>query len=320
VNLLTGTSDIDGGVLSVVNPETSLTTTGGLSLALGTDYTVTGSTFDLTAAGIDKFRDLPEGTSDTFVFDFGVTDTHATTSNTLSVTIEGASYAITRVGYYDTTGSGQPYEATPIVDAGLTAVRLFSLDPTSLAGVDAVVVYSSSSFSYVDQFPTPFGPFLQQFVADGGVAVFFDRTVTGATSFLPGFTGDEIIVQDFFGGGQTQLDFLNDTGQFAVGPGGTLNDMSLDGGNSSNHGYAFADTLGGLVGLHVIQTTNNPNEATTFGYHYGQGEMIYSTIPLDFWLSPPFPGSGNPTLEAHMEDYATNVMAWLASGADLPLA
>jgi hypothetical protein len=44
--------------------------------------------------------------------------------------------------------------------------------------------------------------------------------------------------------------------------------------------------------------------------------VVYSSIALDVYLS----GFGPASLPAAMDDYATNLLAWLKNGADFDLA
>ncbi|MCL6699680.1 VCBS domain-containing protein, partial [Sphingomonas sp. NSE70-1] len=93
-NLLSGAADVDAGTtLNVVNADTSVTTSDGRTLTLGTHYTVSGSTFALTSAGFALFNSMPAGDTDTLVFHFGVSDSITTTPNTLTVTVNGAAEA-----------------------------------------------------------------------------------------------------------------------------------------------------------------------------------------------------------------------------------
>jgi len=93
-DLLVGASDPDqGDALTIVNLGASLTTAGGRTLAQGSDYTLSGSTLALTAAGFAKFNGLSGTQSDEAVFHFGVSDSTATTADTLTLTINGANDA-----------------------------------------------------------------------------------------------------------------------------------------------------------------------------------------------------------------------------------
>jgi hypothetical protein len=93
-DLLTGATDPDQGtVLTVQNLDAAVTTAGGRALALGTDYTLNGSTLALTAVGFAKLNSLPGSQSDEVAFHFGVSDGLLTTPNTLSLIVTGANDA-----------------------------------------------------------------------------------------------------------------------------------------------------------------------------------------------------------------------------------
>ena len=126
-------------------------------------------------------------------------------------------------------------------------------------------------------------------------------------SILPG--GADIDIDRLFNPG-TQIEIEDDNGPIAQGPGGSLTDTSLDGGNFSDHGHADRDTL--PEGAIVLLTTGNPDEVVTFAYQYGSGWVIYSTIPLDHYLQD----SGTGQLNAAMEIYAENLLAWAAGLQD----
>lgn len=212
------------------------------------------------------------------------------------------------IGYYDmTVGEGVASDATPITNASVGAKKIVDLSSSELNSISSLVVYNESNSAYGAEFLAQLAT-LQGWVHDGGVLVLFDRYVDNAESILPGIAGADI--RRDFSGGDAALDFVNTAGKFAVGPGGTLNNASLDGGSSSNHGYTLLSSLAG-TGAVAIQTTNDATHITTFGYEYGAGTIVYSTIPLDYYI-------GNHSMPA-FDEFATNVMAWMGSGADLSL-
>ncbi len=91
------------------------------------------------------------------------------------------------------------------------------------------------------------------------------------------------------------------------GPGGTLDNSSLDGGTSSSHGYVDTTTLpaGGQVITHRPVAT----QGVTISYPYGAGTVIYSTIPLDYYLD----GSGPAFTQQNMvQVYTPNLIAAFA--------
>ena len=89
-DLLAGASDPNAGTtLTVQDLDSTVTTTGGRLLTLGADYTHSGTSLALTAAGFAKFDGLGAGQSDQAVFDFAVSDGLLKTANTLALTIQG---------------------------------------------------------------------------------------------------------------------------------------------------------------------------------------------------------------------------------------
>ena len=71
-NLLAGASDPDAGTqLSVSGLDTTVTTSRGRVLVLGTDYTLNGSTLNLTSQGFARFNSLAAAQSDQIVVHFG---------------------------------------------------------------------------------------------------------------------------------------------------------------------------------------------------------------------------------------------------------
>ena len=88
-DLLSSAADADADYLVVQNLGATVATSDGRNLALGTDYTLTGSTIALTSAGFAKFNSLSQGTSDTVVFGYDVTDFLASAHNTLTLTVNG---------------------------------------------------------------------------------------------------------------------------------------------------------------------------------------------------------------------------------------
>ena len=103
------------------------------------------------------------------------------------------------------------------------------------------------------------------------------------------------------------IDVLDDTTLVTDGPGGIVDNTTLDGGNLSDHGYSVAASLPGTAAL--ILTRADQTQIVTFGYQFGAGSVIYSTIPLDYYLD------GNAPLTFN-DIYAPNVKAYAASLVD----
>jgi hypothetical protein len=93
-NLLAGASDPDpGSILVIEDLAPTVTTAGGRTLTLGTDYTLSGATLALTTAGFGRFDSLGAGQTDQAVVGFRVSDGVLSTANVLTLTINGANDA-----------------------------------------------------------------------------------------------------------------------------------------------------------------------------------------------------------------------------------
>src|SRR5690606_22277533 len=90
---------------------------------------------------------------------------------------------------------------------------------------------NSSYYSYAN-----YKAKVEEFIAEGGVLVFHDRYVTGAANILPGDPGT------FVRRTGTDTTVISNDEIFTNGPGGQLNDTTLDGG-SAYHGYVRAETV-----------------------------------------------------------------------------
>src|SRR5262249_40522975 len=146
---------------------------------------------------------------------------------------------------------------------------------------------------------------IENAVHDGGkTLVIHDRFVDGAETILPGGAGFNI-VRNF--DDSLNINVLDDTTLVTHGPGGTVDTTTLDGcfgGGLSSHGFAFSDSLPGAAKR--ILTTGDPTHIVTFSYTFGAGTVVYSSIPLDFYLDV-FPTSSFATV------YAPNVLAYAAN-------
>jgi Ca2+-binding RTX toxin-like protein len=95
VNLLAGVTDPEGNALSIAGLQPTVTTTNGLQLVNGADFSVTAGVFQLTAAGQARFNSMVTGQTDSFIVAFNVTDGVNTVANALTVNITGADDAPT---------------------------------------------------------------------------------------------------------------------------------------------------------------------------------------------------------------------------------
>lgn len=204
------------------------------------------------------------------------------------------------VGYYDLSlNQGASSQVGPIVTAGLQAVNVGNLATADLSQFDVLFVQNPDNNGYSATFINNLAK-IHQFISNGGVFIFHDRHVTTAANVLPGSPGT--IVRDFVD--DANVNIVDNTTLVTNGPGGVITNTSLDGGNSSSHGWILSTSM--PAGGRGILGRTDPTHLVLYSYPFGQGKVIYSTIPLDFYLA----GSGAITLNANMRNYAANVIAY----------
>lgn len=215
-------------------------------------------------------------------------------------TVSGAAFAA-EVGHYEMcAGAGTPEQAPVITAAGHTPVHIDVPDAASLSGLAALFVTNCDNGGFAGEFVGNSGA-IAAAVNDGMALIVHDRTVSEAGAILPG-DGGLAAFRNF--DDDANIDFPADS-PILTGIGGTLTDTSLDNGGSSSHGYVAVDSL--PPGAIVLATRTSTAEAVTFSYPYGAGRVIYSTIPLDYYLDD----TDQPGLNMRTV-YAPNLVAWAA--------
>ena len=196
------------------------------------------------------------------------------------------------VGYYEMCfGTGSAAAATAIAAAGSTPVNVTVPDAATLAGLDGLWVTNCNNGGYGGEYLANLTAINNAVQTQGLVLIVHDRFVSGAGVILPGLTG----VRDFTDG--ANIDFPAGS-PIITGPAGTLTDASLDGGGFSNHGYIASMPAGG-----VVLANRNATQPVTVTYPWGNGRVVYSSIPLDAYL-------GGGSIPGFTSPYAPNVIAW----------
>jgi hypothetical protein len=197
--------------------------------------------------------------------------------------------------------------SSAIAASGNTPVALVNLDAASIAGLDVIWVLNSDNGGYDAVFTSNLAA-IASYVQAGGVFVLHDRTVADAggafpdaSAVLPGGAAIAFL-RDF--SDDANIDVLDPTGLLANGAGGTIDNSTLDGGNSSSHGYALLGTL--PAGTVALLSQGDPTHVVDFRYALGGGAVHYSSIPLDFYLG----GGSN-----FSNIYAPNLVAFSAAFA-----
>jgi VCBS repeat-containing protein len=330
---ITGTNDaasISGNSTGAVAEDGTLTTGGTLSVSdvdtgearFATPGSLTGTygSFTFDAATGEWGYTLNNSAANVQALNRGqtvqdfltVTSLDGTASRQIEVSISGQNDAwnVTRVGYYDMdAGQGVTRQTLPIAANLLTPINMFNLTSAELAGVDMLFVWNPSNSSYGSEYLSALLD-VSAWVEAGGVLVIHDRFVDSAETILPG--GDAFIINRDFSAG-TEITFADPNGLLALGRPGTaddLNNASLDNGTWSNHGFAIASSLAARD-AEILLTTNTPDQVVTFAYGWGQGAVVYSTIPLDAYVG------GSSALGINMTSYATNVIGAFTGQNDI---
>jgi hypothetical protein len=208
------------------------------------------------------------------------------------------------VGFYDMSlGSGQSYEVPPIATAGGTAIAIDEPSAAELANLDVLMVTNPANSGYGSGYVNRLSD-IAAAVQGGMVLVIHDRSVADAANILPAGAGFGF-VRGFSEGSDINIH----DGSTPVTAG--LNDTSLDGGLFSSHGFAIDVSL--PAGAKLILSTMTSSHIVTFCYGVGKGAVIYSTIPLDFYLQGL---DGGGAVHASMVNaYAPNVVTYALAGA-----
>ncbi|MEH6631922.1 MAG: DUF5801 repeats-in-toxin domain-containing protein [Halopseudomonas aestusnigri] len=214
------------------------------------------------------------------------------------------------VGYYDMSqGQGNSTQLPSISASGANAVNVFDLSPGELAGLDVLIVQNPSNGNFGSEYLSSLAN-IQAAVANGLVLIINDRFVANAESILPDSGGFNIL-RDFANG--SSIDVGDPSSVLVTAgtatPTDDITDSNLDGGNSSNHGYAVVSSLGDAE---ILLTNGNDDQAVAFSYEFGAGTVYYSSIPLDFYLG----GSGPAGVgDNFREIYAENLVDYAISQA-----
>jgi Ca2+-binding RTX toxin-like protein len=209
------------------------------------------------------------------------------------------------VGYYDIgVGGGSTNQPGPILDAGHTPQYLDDLSSADLEGLDVLFVQNPSNMGYNSEFLSRLGD-VEQAVSNGLVFILHDRWVDTAENVLPGGENFDLI-RNF--ADRENINVLDSSTILTDGPGGIIDDTTLDNGDFSSHGYGVA---GSLTGARLLLSTGDPDHVVTFSYAHGSGHVIYSSIPLDFHL-------GNAKQPNFGNIYAPNVVAYGVSLLNTP--
>jgi hypothetical protein len=242
----------------------------------------------------------------------------------LGVTSEVRAQSPIRVGYYDMNiGAGvQAEQEPPIVAAGFTPVLLENVAAADLADLHILFVQNSSPSAYGGEYRANIDA-VKSAVDAGLVLIIHDRSINGSQNgnvlspmlgtrfILPLATPPTMIA---ITRANSNSIFVTDAATLvASGPHGSIT-TNLNNGNFSNLGFINLATMASVPGRKgLLNTTSSAavNNSVTFSYPFGQGFVIYSSIPLDMFLKGLGPVAVN---DAFKNIYAPNVLTYGACG------
>jgi len=195
---------------------------------------------------------------------------------------------------YGVFGDGANASVSVITARGDTATVLADLSAASLSGINVLWVLNGNNGAQTPDLSANAGA-VASFVSAGGTFSYHDRNVTDAAKVVPGGSGISFVRAT-----TNNIDVATSGTALTNGPGGTIDDTTLDNGGFSAHGYADTATL--PAGATTLLSNGIPGQAVSFSYQDGGGHVYYSSIPLDFYLGR---GSAFDTV------YAPNLVAYL---------
>jgi Divergent InlB B-repeat domain len=208
------------------------------------------------------------------------------------------------VGYFTDNNASDTGPNAPILAAGYIPLQIFDISTQNLGGLRILMIDESDN-SVIS--PTLAGklPAIQSWVNAGGRLVVHDRSAGNITPnpFLLDASGAStvrLLAAD--------IDVIRSANTLVTaGPFGIVDNLALDGGCSSEHGYVLTNNL--PVGSRTILSVGgNSNQVVALSYPLGAGYLYYSTIPIDYYLgggSCGAIGSNGPSI------YLPNVLTYM---------
>jgi len=234
-----------------------------------------------------------------------------TTIFSVGVILVGSKGALAaRIGYFTDFNEGTTAPAAAIIQAGFTPIQITDISTFDLNSIDTLFVNESDNSGLSSALLGRLAD-ITAWVQGGKSFIVHDRFVSNdiddpqSNPFLIG-ASSILVDRDF--SNDADIDLIPPGNTLVTnGPNGTINNLSLDGGTSSTHGFALASTL--PVGAEAILSVgSDPNRVAAFSYRLGAGVVYYSTIPLDYYLG----GFGsNPPQSNFANVYTPNVLTYV---------
>ncbi|MDI1254238.1 hypothetical protein [Thermomonas sp.] len=203
------------------------------------------------------------------------------------------------VGYITgQTCSGTGDKTPAIIASGNTPVAITSISPATLAPLSALLVETCSAYGVNADINNAVHAGMGLVISDWDPSNNIGTQLPGAP--VISYTNDGCLSDINLPAGSPATN----------GPGGTLNNTSMDGGNCSAHGSTPTASL--PAGVQVLTTTNDPARTVSILYSYGSGKVVYAPLPWSWYLAGGN-GEGN-VARPGMTAFMTNAVALAAGG------
>ena len=332
-------SDADGDSLTYSltvdqSGKLSIDQNGAITLASAFDNVASDTNYNVTVRATDGTDDAKADFVLTVTADGSITihenvldfeDVHSSNDGTEIAYKLDIGYYTMNLGQGDTTN-----QARIVRQSGHNYHSLTNVQSSDLQGKDIVYVHNGSNSTWGAEWRSGTGQAgdsaasdpnsaIWSWVDDGGILLIQDRHVTNANAMLLGESAT--ITRSVLNGTNDDTDFrteLNDTLLYN-GAAGTLTNLTMDGGNHTDHGHIT--NLGtGEVGIghrgSGNPTPNGDSYYNAIAYKYGSGLVYYDTYPMDLWdgygVSDTYT-STSTLLNGGAQVYNENLIQWAAS-------
>ena len=200
----------------------------------------------------------------------------------------------------------------PITQAGFTPLQVTDIGTLNLQNYSMLFVDEEDNGSVSSALLGRLAD-IRRWVTNGGRLIVHDRSA-GNLSPSPFLLGTAGITPVRFT--TSDIDVIPPGMNLVVaGPFGTINNSTLDGGNSSAHGYVPQDQLPPSASA-FLSIGGEPSQVVAFSYSLGSGQVYYSSIPLDCYLEGG--GCGSNVITGPLQNiYTPNVLAYVSSVGSL---
>lgn len=208
------------------------------------------------------------------------------------------------VGYFTDNNVWTTSPELPIETAGFNPLQIIDITSFDFSQIDILMLNESDNNDISDDVTNRVAD-IRSWVQAGGKLVVHDRSAGNVANPSPLMVGaaSSVLVREL---SADMAATAPANTLVTAGPFGLLDDASLDGGNSSAHGYA--NTVGLPVGARqILNLGGDSSKNAGLSYPLGQGFVYYSTIPLDYHLD--YYGSALHSVAANV--YTPNVLAYM---------